>query len=66
MANAAKPLDGKVRSAAAWDLAALCRTAAAARDLAESRAELTADALLDEITAMEVILLRLRQAVNRG
>jgi hypothetical protein len=66
MPDPGKPLDGKVRKAASHDLGALCRTTAAAWELAESGDELTADMLLEEITAMEVILNRLRQAVSRG
>ena len=66
MADPGRPLDGKVRKAASHDLGALCRTAAAAWELAESGDEYPADSLLDDIAAMEAILNRLRQSVSRG
>ena len=66
MADAGKPLTGSVRAAASQALGALCRTATASRELAESGDDYFAASLLEDITAMEKILDRLRQAVNRA
>ena len=66
MADPGKPLAGDVRAAVSLSLGALCRTATASRELAESGDDYFAASLLEDITAMDKILDRLRQVVNRA
>ena len=66
MADDGKPLAGQVRAAAAQDLGALSRTAAASWELARSDDEYTTSSLLADIAAMEAILDRLLKVIGRG
>ena len=66
MTDFSKPLAGDVRAAASLSLGALCRTATASRELAESGDDYFAASLLEDITAMEAILDRLRQVISHA